>query len=80
MNSFFSTLVDGLLQELLMSLDTLDDLHTCSIEYTFKRDKGSVIGLEVNILILLAEQKETSLTRIPQKDVKTVAEDLRKPL
>lgn len=57
MNSSFSTLSDSLLETLSAILDTLEQLHTASIDITVMRDNGLPVGLEVTIQYLLAEQK-----------------------
>jgi len=58
----------SLLEIVSDTLDILEQLHTASIEFTVTRDKGYMVGLEVTYQFLLAEQKETPLTRIPQKE------------
>ena len=57
MSSSFSTLSDSLLETLSAILDTLEQLHTASIDITVMRDNGLPVGLEVTIQYLLAEQK-----------------------
>lgn len=70
MSLSYSTLVGGILQELSEFLDTLDELHTAGIEFTVRRDNGSMIGLEVFIQILQAEQKQVRSAPQNKKDVK----------
>ena len=58
------------LQEMLSAItDTLDDLHTASIEFTVRRDRGLPVGLRIEVEVLLAEQKQGNIVRIPKKDV-----------
>jgi len=69
MSSFFSTLAESLLTELSMNMATLELLHTVSIEFTVMREESSVIGLEINIRYLLAEQKRDPLAKTGLSDV-----------
>lgn len=56
-------------------LDILDQLHTASIEFTVSRDKCSVIGLDVTIQCLLAEQKPHVRIVHLKNDVEKVSMD-----
>lgn len=70
MSSFFSTLL-GPLQELQSEImDILDLLHTASIEFTVVREGNCVIGLEVRVQCLLAEQKTAKATILKWDDDK----------
>ena len=69
MSSFFSSLAESLLTELSMNMGILEQLHTVSIEFTVMRENTSVIGLEVNIQYLLAEQKSDPRVKLPLNDV-----------
>ncbi|MBA7531852.1 hypothetical protein ES705_24076 [subsurface metagenome] len=75
MSSSLSTLSASLLEMWSDILDMLDQLHTGSIEFTVLREQSAPLGLEINIRCLLAEQKDTSLTRIPEKDVEKGTKD-----
>jgi len=50
-------------------LDTLEQLHTVSIEFTVMREKGLPIGLEINLQCYLAEQIQDPLHVESEKDV-----------
>ena len=65
MNSSLSTLSGSLLEIVSDILDTLEQLHTASIEFTVSRDNGRPVGLEVHLRYLLAEQNHTCA---PKKD------------
>jgi len=64
MSLSFSTLSATLLEIWSDILDIQEQLHTASIEFTVLRENRSVIGLEVGIRCLLAEQKETSKAKM----------------
>jgi hypothetical protein len=68
--SLFSFIRSGSLLEMLSDiLDTVEQSHTVSIEFTVKREEGLPIGLEINLQYYLAEQKETSLKNLGIYDV-----------
>jgi len=48
-------------------LDTLDQLHTVSIEFTVLRENGQPIGLDLHLQYLLAEQKPSESTLSQEK-------------
>jgi len=72
MNSSFSTLADSFLEMLSAILDTLDQLHTVSIEFTVLREKSLPIGVEFTCQCLLAEQK-------PHVRIVHLKNDVKKP-
>mgnify|MGYP001435256517 CR=1 FL=1 len=74
MNSSLSTLSDVLQTMLSEILDTLDLLHTVSIEFTVKREGNCIVGLETNFLCLLAEPEV--LKR--QEEIKNIIKNLTK--
>ena len=61
MNSFLSTLSGSLLEIVSDILDTLEQLHTASIEFTVLRENKRPTGLEVHLRCLLAEQNDTCM-------------------
>lgn len=69
MSLYCSTLWASLLMELSSIMDTVEPLHTVSIDFTVKRENGLLIGCEINIQCLLAEQVLKNIVRIPPKDV-----------
>jgi len=74
MNSSFSMLSGSLLEIVSEILDILELLHTVSIEFTVLRENSSILGLDIQIQYLLAEQKQTS----KPKDHKTCWETFKK--
>jgi len=66
MNLFSFIPLDSLLETLSEIWDIQLLLHTAGIEFTVKREDGYVIGFEINIQCLLAENSKIPESEIPQ--------------
>lgn len=62
----------GLLEMLSDILDTVEQLHTVSIEFTVLRENSLPIGLEIHLQCLLAEQKQKK-TKKELEDIVAIA-------